>query len=209
MSQQIDYLQYLDYATPRQKEYINSWAKNNKNISKVAKEFGVNRGTISKALKRVLKKAGATGFDFELGVNKRPPHGFQVSGYRVDSKGNYIPGYAKPDQNIQLEDMMDFIEDRVLDLKPFKPTKFNKKTKDDLLNVYTLTDCHIGQLSWGKEAGKDWDLDIAKKLILQAFAEMIESSPQATQCFVNQLGDFLHIDSHLPVTPASRHPVRS
>jgi len=201
-----DYTQYKDFATARQLEYIEEWEKT-KSFSKVGKTFGVTHSTVRNALERVVQKASKRGFNHELGINRPAPTGFEVSTYRVDKEGNYTPAYAKPDKQTQLAETMEYLNDIAQDFKPFKPKKFNKKVKDDLLNLYTITDLHIGQLSWAKEAGNDWDLNICKELVLQAFHEMIESSPAASSCFINQLGDFLHIDSYLPVTPTSGHIV--
>lgn len=86
-----------------------------------------------------------------------------------------------------------------------KPTAAPKLTEKHLLNLYTLTDCHVGALSWDRETGADWDVDIADRTISEAFRLMIEASPKADACIVNQLGDFLHFDSLAAVTPTSGH----
>lgn len=72
---------------------------------------------------------------------------------------------------------------------------------DDLCTLYTLTDCHVGMLAWGKETGEPWDLKIAERVLMDAFTRMVLSSPQSRKCIVNQLGDFLHFDSLKPLTP--------
>jgi hypothetical protein len=48
-------------------------------------------------------------------------------------------------------------------------------------------------------------LAIAEQTLSACFARMVESSPAARVGFVNQLGDFLHSDGLLPVTPTSGH----
>lgn len=78
-------------------------------------------------------------------------------------------------------------------------------TDRDLLTLYTLTDCHVGMLAWGREAGEPWDLDIAERVLSGTFAKMVLSAPPSRVGIVNQLGDFLHFDSMLPVTPTSHH----
>lgn len=74
-----------------------------------------------------------------------------------------------------------------------------------LLNLYTMTDCHMGMLAWRKETGADWDLNIAEKVLTGCFMQMVEASPAAKVCIINQLGDWLHSDGLLPVTPTSGH----
>lgn len=75
----------------------------------------------------------------------------------------------------------------------------------DLLNLYTMTDCHVGMLAWKKETGEPWDLDIAEQCLTDIFFRMIDAAPDAAVGIVNQLGDFLHFDSLTPETPAHRH----
>lgn len=74
-----------------------------------------------------------------------------------------------------------------------------------LLNLFTLTDCHIGMMAWHREGGENWDLRIAEDTLVAAFAEMIERAPRARTAIVNQLGDFLHFDGLDAVTPTNRH----
>jgi hypothetical protein len=75
----------------------------------------------------------------------------------------------------------------------------------DLLNQYTVTDAHFGKLSWWEEAGSDYDLKIAEQLVLDWFYMAIRLSPDAATGILAQLGDLLHHDSHLSVTPTHAH----
>jgi hypothetical protein len=59
--------------------------------------------------------------------------------------------------------------------------------------------------SWAPETGDDWDLEIAERVLCEAFDHLISSAPAAASCVINQLGDFLHYDSLTPVTPTSGH----
>lgn len=72
---------------------------------------------------------------------------------------------------------------------------------DELLNLFTLTDTHIGALSWAKETGADWDLHIAETTLVGCFDHMVRAAPAARVAFVNQLGDFMHYDGMTAVTP--------
>lgn len=80
-------------------------------------------------------------------------------------------------------------------------------TLDALCTVYTLTDCHVGMRAWAPETGADWDLDIAERVLTAAIEYLVDASPKATTCVINQLGDWLHFDSLSPVTPTSGHLV--
>lgn len=75
-----------------------------------------------------------------------------------------------------------------------------------LLSLYTLTDCHVGMLAWSKETRDEpWDLEIAERTLLSTFSRMVESSPGSVCAILNQLGDFLHFDGLVPMTPTSGH----
>ena len=76
---------------------------------------------------------------------------------------------------------------------------------DDLATLYTLTDCHVGMLAWGRETGEPWDLNIAEATLTDALIRMVDAAPASAVGIVNQLGDFLHFDSMMPVTPTSGH----
>lgn len=86
-----------------------------------------------------------------------------------------------------------------------KPGKSPKATSNELCTLYTLTDCHVGMRAWAPEAGEDWDLEIAERTLKGAIKYLVDASPAATTCVVNQLGDFLHFDSLSPVTPLHGH----
>jgi hypothetical protein len=76
---------------------------------------------------------------------------------------------------------------------------------DDLCNLYTFTDYHMGMLAWNREGGDDWDLKIAERTLIDGFASMVEQSPRAHTAVINLQGDFLHTDGLIPETPGHKH----
>lgn len=76
-----------------------------------------------------------------------------------------------------------------------------------LLNLYVFTDYHLGMRAWGEEGGADWDLAIAEDLIVRCFEHMVAIAPAARVGLIGILGDFLHFDGLLPLTPTSGHVV--
>ena len=91
-------------------------------------------------------------------------------------------------------------------IKPLKAIRTPKnKANDDLLNMYVLTDAHVGMLAWAEETGDNWDLAIAEQTIVQAFRDLIDRAPAAHTGYFMQLGDMAHYDSHLAVTPQNKH----
>ena len=90
-------------------------------------------------------------------------------------------------------------------IAPVPVIKAPKVVEEDLATLYTLTDCHVGMLAWGRETGEPWDLEIAERVLSDALMRMIDAAPASAAGIVNQLGDFLHFDSMMPVTPTSGH----
>ena len=80
-----------------------------------------------------------------------------------------------------------------------------KDGNSSLLNLFVLTDAHIGMLAWGEETGEDWDTNLAEQMIVQYFKTAIERAPSAKRAVFAQMGDFLHYDGIESVTPTSKH----
>ena len=85
------------------------------------------------------------------------------------------------------------------------PVPFSGVPNDDLLNLFVITDYHIGALAWHEETGADWDIKIAENLLVKWFAHAIAAAPDAGVAIFGQLGDFLHFDGMEALTPASGH----
>jgi hypothetical protein len=89
--------------------------------------------------------------------------------------------------------------------RSFASGSFAVGRRIDLLNQYSVMDAHFGKLAWGEETGSDYDLKIAEQMYLDWFAMAIRLSPEAATGILAQLGDLLHHDSHLSVTPTHAH----
>lgn len=114
---------------------------------------------------------------------------------------------TKEDDKRRLAMMVAAIERRCEAITPRPPVVIDPMLTpaEDLCNLVTLTDCHVGALAWHREGGDDWDLGIAREQLTRSFVGMIHAMPAAGTCIINQLGDFLHTDSLVPVTPAHGH----
>jgi len=90
-------------------------------------------------------------------------------------------------------------------LPRLKPINSPAQSLPDLLNLYTLTDFHLGML------GDDWDNKTAEDVLINCFSEMINNSPKAHTAIICQLGDFLHSDypGLRSETPLSGHQLNS
>jgi hypothetical protein len=85
------------------------------------------------------------------------------------------------------------------------PVTAPQPAPDDLCNLYTYTDYHLGMRASAGEGGADWNLDIAERTMRDSFGLMIERAPPAGHAVINIQGDMLHTDGLEPVTPAHKH----
>lgn len=74
-----------------------------------------------------------------------------------------------------------------------------------LLVEYPVGDHHMGMLSWRPETGDSYDLDIGETLLSKAFTYLTSTVPAAPKAVIEFLGDFLHYDSPVPVTPTGKN----
>lgn len=152
-----------------------------------------------------MKKAGK----FDGGVSETIPEGHTVKGVSTlyNAEGEVAGQWVKTTRDEQLAKLAQETAIRELAKKiprqaPIPAPKHGNKR---LLNLYTLTDCHVGMLSWHRETGADWDLKIAEKVLTDCFLQLIAQAPEADSAVVNQGGDFLHTDGLLALTPTSGH----
>ena len=145
-----------------------------------------------------------------LGLNRRTVErrmaAIRGTSTLYDKDGNRALTWVKT-QRDNGEEKLDAILGAIAEsVKPLKPAAYPKAaTNPDLLNVYILTDYHLGMLAWGEETGADWDIGIAERNLDAWITEAIARAPKARRAVFAQLGDFLHYDSFKPITPASGH----
>lgn len=126
----------------------------------------------------------------------------------VDAEGRIITQHimeraSAEQQKAALEAVAAGLSDKLPHAEPVAAPSY---TVDTLLNLYVLTDAHLGSLAWGEETGSgDYDLKIAERLIDDWFAAAIDLAPPSDTAILAQLGDLLHYDSFESVTPAHRH----
>lgn len=75
----------------------------------------------------------------------------------------------------------------------------------DTCTVYPLGDPHIGMLSWGKETGQDFDLDIAQRDLIRAIDLLVDRAPASRMAVLANVGDFFHAEDDNQRTPTSGH----
>src|SRR5882672_8717348 len=122
----------------------------------------------------------------------------------VDADGQVKLQWIKTsiDEDARREVIKAGIIEMCAQIPPQEPIRAPDHFAPKLCNAYVFTDYHMGMLAWHKESGADWDLAIAEKVLLGCFEQMIAAAPPARKAILVQLGDFLHTDGLVPVTPA-------
>lgn len=108
-------------------------------------------------------------------------------------------------EEVTPERVAEIVKSAFEDFTPFAPAIVRFKDHDSSkLTLYPLADWHVGMFAYGKETdGPDWDLSIARKVLVETFAELVDQTPLSHNAVILGLGDLLHADSHKNQTPGS------
>ena len=184
------------------REELNAGTK----IIDISRKYGISDRVIRIRKAKLAKKGVGHGRD----VSHLVPDGYKIKGTSslVDEFGNTKLQWVKTDTDAerQVELMKAVIEGMKSESTPVAPVKTVRAKRDDkLLNLYTVSDFHLGMLAWADESGDDWDMKMAEDLFSRWFDAAFQKAPDAGTGVINLLGDFAHFDSLVAVTPASGH----
>ena len=195
-----------EFATDTQRKYIDAINQHG-SARKAAKALGVHASGINRSITAAKKRAALAGYSPEHHLTRPIAPGLKMRGtsqlYRRGEPEPVIEWIkTSADEEAQAAIRQAVLEALCDELPRVTRTVSPRDTQSALCNLYTLTDAHVGSLSWHPETGSDWDLKIAEETLVGCFERMVNSSPPARVGFVNQLGDFLHYDSQIsPITP--------
>lgn len=182
---------------------IDSYYRNGKNKAYAARELGIPRGTFYGRLEAAIN-AG-----YKPSPESCMPVGHVLSGKSTlyNSEGKEQLTWIKTSRSEALANraFLAAIEAAKEDIPRQTPIKAPAIFDADLLSCYVVTDYHIGQLSWAEETGEDWDIKIAEDLLVKWMAAAIKHAPNSETALFANIGDFIHTDGILPVTPTSGH----
>lgn len=132
------------------------------------------------------------------------PEGHTVRGHSVltDPNGNVIQMWTKTVADKGTNDLVEALK-HVFDSYTGKSELIAPPavTDTDLLSVYPIADQHIGLLSWGRETGSDYDLDIGAERLRTSMRTLVSQSPSSEQAIILNLGDWQHTDDDRNMTP--------
>ncbi len=204
-------LEYLRpfVTTERQLEILESVIKHGSN-NKAAPTLGIARQRVDQAIQLIKLKAAQNGVSPEHDLTHPIAPGQLLKGASTMYDADGVPKLQWVKTSVDASIQANLIEESVKvfaeTIKKEKPLKFTKKNLEkELLSLYVITDYHLGVLCWGEECGEDWDTKKSEDLLVKWFQYAIKVSPDSETAIFGQLGDFLHIDGLLPVTPASKH----
>lgn len=195
------------YATARQWEYYETWCALGTQTA-AAEHLGVSERMIQKGVAIMKKRAAKSGYAPGSDLNHPVPEGFSVKGVsdmRTNSEGK--PQWVKYDaKKEELEKRLaDFVDGLREDVPTADKVVEPEGTDDDILVGYPVGDHHVGLLTWHKDSGGNYDLKIAERSLVSSVDYLVSSAPNATNCLIGFLGDFLHYDSLVAETPTSKN----
>lgn len=177
--------------------------------TQTAKRLGISERNVYRAVTRIKANAVRRGYSPEHDMTHVVPEGYKVKGvstyYNEDGKptGQWVK--SATDEERRAQALLEAVENAATALPKFKPAKPPKQVDENLASLLTITDFHLGMKAWKDSDGDDWDLKIARDVFLNAIHDMLSASPKSGTGILNQLGDFLHWDGLVQVTPTSGH----
>lgn len=175
-------------------------------IQQISDKYNISTRNVSIRKARLAKKGVGHGGD----VTRLVPDGYKIKGTSTltDEFGNTKLQWVKTDTYAerQYELMKAAVDGLCSEISPaVRVPAPKKKQNENLLNLYTVSDFHLGMLAWADETGDDWDMNLAEDLFARWFDAAFQQAPDAATGVINLLGDFAHFDSLDAVTPASGH----
>jgi hypothetical protein len=196
------------YCTPRQREILEAIERLG-SARAASVELGMNVGGASETYLAVKRKAAKFGYSPEHDFTRPVPEGFVAKGVSTYYNSEGKPSGQWVKASLSHEALMDAMRETIKGFKdeipPAVSTVAPVASEEQLCNLYTFTDYHLGMLAWHQEGGSDWNVSLAEKTIIAALIQMVNQSPNAHTGVLNIQGDFLHTDGKTPVTPAAKH----
>lgn len=198
-----------EWATERQKEYIDAVNKHGSN-QKAAQALGIARQAVDKAVQRAKAAAARAGYSPEHDMTHVVPDGFKVKGvstyYNKDGKptGQWVKSQADADRQREL--MQAAFEAMAEELPQVSPVSQGADYLPALMAVYPIGDAHIGMRAWHEETQSgSWDLEIAERVQCGAMAALVDLAPPAERATIINLGDWFHYDNMDATSSRSGH----
>lgn len=204
----LDLLPYCE--TDRQREVLNAIA--HFATKGAAQELGLNIRNVERTLQRVKTKAVMAGKHPASGLVHPLPSPLTLDRVTqtVLPDGSFGPVWVKSKvsadrQRLLMQEAVDVFKQDMPRAKPVKQAR-SSAGMGQLLNLFPITDYHIGMYAWPEETNDDpWDTDIAADLLYRFFERAITLAPAAETAVLANIGDFMHFSGLEAITPQSGH----
>lgn len=174
-------------------------------VRAIAIKYDTDVRWVQRKKKKLLEK----GFDPENDLIHTISDGHQLKGVSTlyNSEGKVTAQWVKTraiEEDAPLK-FKEYIQGLIEDLPKLSTTEIPSTVdiEEDLMAVYPLGDPHIGMLSWERETGENWDLEIAEKVFINIFDRVIKTAPNCKKAIILNLGDFFHCDNMEAITSRS------
>lgn len=197
-----------ELATPAQ---LRAWdaVQEHGSITAAAKALGLDRRGVTRSYRSLESKLAAKGYAPTLNLEGgRFPDSQRLRGVSTlyDKEGNVTQQWVKTEkEDARLEVWREIIDELKEEIVPLPAIDPPPQREADLCAVYPIGDHHLGMLSWDRETGADWDLEIGERMLERAVDYLVTSAPACRKALVVFLGDFMHYDSFEAVTPTNRN----
>lgn len=176
----------------------------------IAERFDSTPNSVRNVLFRLRKKAEEAAVGFVTPPDSVVPPGHKLAGVSTMVKGpeGKIQWIKTVESKEYQEELLGQIREAFTsELPRERPVKLKlKNLREDLLNLYVLTDYHLGMKAWGEETRDvNWDMSKAEDLLVRWIISAVKLAPNAETAILGQLGDFLHWDGIDPVTPRHKY----
>jgi len=173
-------------------------------MRKAAKLLGIGDTTVRERMKLATRRKLTGEF-----LGEKLPEGYVLGKVTslVTEDGTKMEWQHKLPTLVALEDQIEMmIEAMRAEITPLPIVDLTQTTTDhELLTVYPVVDVHLGQFSWGKETGENYDLKIALDQFHASVTKLVARSPASGLALIAILGDFFHADNNEAVTARSHN----
>lgn len=188
--------------TPRQAEIRAAYERLGSEGA-VAREFGVNRKTVSESLKASARDPAIEAAKQAVGTGMEPALAWAKSKPGEDGMSYSVLLKPAKEAAIPLEERLAEAFGNIQAIPAISPPQ---QVMADLCSLYPLMDVHFGMQAWSKETGgPDYDIALACQDLRHAFAKVCAITPQANSGILLVGGDFFHANDNTAETQASKH----
>jgi hypothetical protein len=175
----------------------------------LGRKLGISQGTIGNIMTRLNSRAAMAGEGAHFQAHESLPNPLTLKGTSTLYKdGVQVQQWVKTtvdgdQREAMVQAWIDMLTEGFTARAPLVSPP--AEAEGDLLAVYPMGDPHFGLLSWAKETGEDFDLQIAEARTFAAVDRLVSATPNASEALFVNLGDMFHADDESAQTPASGH----